>query len=827
MSDQPRLDGSSPATGGGISSDSATTASGRSRGHFFIWVAVLAVVLAALLHESLFGGKGLSPASGVLDFPPWHQTNGPFNWLLADQYNVFVTQKEFVHQQFWQGHFPLWNPYLDCGLPNLASVQGALLFPINLLVLMPLGPFYGGGLAAFLKLFLAGWFMMLYLRVLGASNQAAFLSGLVFSLSSYMIVWLGHPHVNSAMCLPLLLYLIELAFRSRRSGGLGRMTASGLRVWAGFAAVFGCMLLGGHPPTMVHVTLFMGIYFLFRLVEHRRERPWPQAGWLLGAMVLGFLLAAPAILPYLEYYHYSSTGISSHILQRSTSRLPLNTLILYLFPHLSGSPVEGFEETMLRLGIGNLLPNFSERTGYVGILPLLFALYAVVGHRQRLTVFYGLVTLVSLLGIYGVPPLPAVMGTLPVLRDVNPTRLILLISFSVATLAGLGWDRFQRDAPGRRTVWVVAGFWLLIGLVLLWLWHQIASRWSNLDAAHRSFLLPQFLMLAGSLAASGILFLRFLNRRRGWGPVIVLAWVAVDLLVSGRGFNPAISRDCYYPATPAIRWLKQQKPAGFRILGEKYVLVPNTAQVFGLRDARGYDFNAVRRYEELIDGQAGNFFFYNSAPSLPKPFQLLSAKYVLSFQSPPPDPGQFELVYSNEVNIYRYRAFRERALAVFDCRVERDQSALLETVRSGAFDPARVLLLEEEPERDKSFSRSPTTAVGTNAAVRIVSDEADEVSIKTFMPQPGFLLLLDTCFPGWTARVNGLPTHIFRADFNFRAVALPAGNSTVRFVYQPRSFRLGVVLCVISVLILAVAWFWPHKPRAPASVIAGGESQTG
>ncbi len=568
---------------------------------------------------------------------------------------------------------------------------------------------------------------------------------------------------------------------------------------------------------MVHVTLFMGIYFLFRLIEQRRERPWLLAGWLSGAMVLGFLLAAPAILPYFEYYHHNSTAISSHILQRSTSRLPLNTVILYLFPHLSGSPTEGFEETMLRLGIGNLLPNFSERTGYVGILPLLFALYAMVGRRCRLTVFYGLVTLISLLGIYGVPPVPAICGVLPVLRDVNPTRLILLISFSVATLAGLGWDRFQRDAPGRRRVWVVAGFWMLIGLVLLWLWHQTASRWHLLDAAHRSFLLPQFFMLAGSLVASGLLFLRFLNRRRGWGPVIVLGWVAVDLLASGRGFNPAITRDCYYPATPAIRWLKQQEPANFRILGEKFVLVPNTAQVFGLRDARGYDFNAVRRYEELIDGQAGNFFFYNSAPSLPKPFQLLSVKYVLSFQSPRPDPGLFDLVYSNEVNIYRYREFRERALAVFDCRVEPDRAGLLETVRSGTFDPARVLLLEEEPERDEIFSGSQTPTSGTNAAVRIVSDEADEVSLKAYMPQPGFLLLLDTYFPGWTATVNGLPAHIFRADYNFRAVALPAGNSTVRFVYQPRSFRLGVILCVISILILTAAWFWPRNARAAKS----------
>ena len=112
-----------------------------------------------------------------------------------------IPQHEFVHQQILRGHFPLWNPHLDSGKPNLGSIQGALLFPINLL-LMPLDPFYASGLAAFLKLFLAGVFTMLYLRRLGVSPAAAFLSGLVFSLCGFMIVWLGHPHVNCAMWLP-------------------------------------------------------------------------------------------------------------------------------------------------------------------------------------------------------------------------------------------------------------------------------------------------------------------------------------------------------------------------------------------------------------------------------------------------------------------------------------------------------------------------------------------------------------------------------------------------------------------------------------------------
>jgi hypothetical protein len=825
MSDQPRLDGQSPATGRDVSSDSAAAVTGGPRNFFYIWVSALAVVMGVLLHESLFGGKGLVPADGVFSFLPWRETKPPSNYLLLDQYTVFVPQHEFMHQQFLQRHFPLWNPCLDCGVPNLGSIQGALLFPINLL-LQPLDPFHASGVAAFLKLFLAGWFTMLYLRRLGASNSGAFLSGLVFSLSGFMIVWLGHPHVNCAMWLPLLLYLIEKSFPDARGAAPGLAGASALRVWVGFAVAFACLLLGGHPPTTIHVTLFVSIYFLFRLIGQRKDQPFLRMGLCLCAMVLGFLLAAPQLLPFLEYYRYSALDVSSHISHRTAIRLLPNTLIFYLFPHLSGSPAEGFGETMLRLGIGKLLPNFNERTGYVGILPLLFALYAVIGRRCRLTMFYASSALVSLLVIYGVPPLPAMLGALPVLRDIYPTRLLMVVGFSLAVLAGLGWDRFHRSEDRRLRFWVVTGFWTAIGLVLLWCWQWVGPRWNHLDEAHRAFLRPQFLMLAGSLVVSVALLLRFINRQRWLCLAIGLGWVTVDLLVFGMGYNPAIPRDCYYPSTPAIEWLKQDT-TNFRVWGEKQVLVPNTAEIFGLRDARGCDFMTVQRYEELINGQAGDFFFYSLAPSLPKPFQLLNVKYVLIFRSPAPDPGLFELVYSNEITIYRYRAFRERAMVVFDCRVDHSPASILGSVRSGTFDPERVLLLEAEPENGKALSEIQTLATRTNSSVRIVSDQPDEVSIEAFLPQPGFLLLLDTWFPGWSATVNGQPARIYRADYNFRAVELPAGKSTVQFVYRPGSFRWGVVFFLTGLLVLAAAWFWPRKARSSEASASTRESMTG
>jgi len=345
-------DGGPTSEAGWDDSNGAAAAQG-SRLRLLLYLVMLAAVLCVLLHESLIGGKGLVAADGILDGPPWNQPKAPSSFLLRDQSGTFIPQHEFVHQQVLRGHFPLWDPYLDCGKPNLGAIQGALLFPVNLL-LMPLDPFYSSGLAAFLKLFLAGWFTMLYLRLLGISDSAAFFSGLVFSLSGFMIVWLGHPQINCAMWLPLLLYFIEKSFRVASGPAANLFSRPNLRTWIGFAVAYASMLLGGHPPTAVHVTILTGIYFVFRLVSRRGGRPFLVPALFLGALTAGILLAAAQILPYLEYYNESSSSSSSAMIQRWSISLEPNTALGYLFPHLFGSPVDGLRHGKL-FGTGRLL----------------------------------------------------------------------------------------------------------------------------------------------------------------------------------------------------------------------------------------------------------------------------------------------------------------------------------------------------------------------------------------------------------------------------------------------------------------------------------------
>lgn len=591
-----------------------------------------------------------------------------------------------------------------------------------------------------------------------------------------------------------------------------------LRMWACLGLTFGWLLLGGHPPTMIHVAGFAGIYFLFRLSGQWDNQALARTGLAVAAVIVGFFLAAPAILPFLEYTRHGSMDASSLALNRAAIRLPSNTLILWLFPKLSGTPMEGFQDIMLWLGIGNLLPNFVERTGYVGVLPWMLALCGLIFYRNRMTIFFGVSIVVSLLAVYGMPPFPALFESVPIVKDANPTRLLLIAAVGVAVLAGLGWDGFYRLENSRKRLWAMAGFWLAMGLVLLCFWHKIEPRWKYLDAASRAYVEPQFLMMAGNVVVAGALLLPSISRQWAIRSIIGLGWVTLDLLSFGMGINPTVSRDDYYPDAPSIKWLQQDK-TDFRILGLGTAFVPDTSELYGIKDARGYDFISIERYEELINGKPGSLFFYRAADALPDALLLLGVKYVLNFNSSPPARPQFDLVYSNTVTIYRNNQFTGRAMTVFNYSVDKPAS-ILAAVRSSSFNPRQSLLLEQDP--NISVPHLPDMVASkalAESSVQIASEKPDELTVDASMFKPGFLLLLDTWYPGWKSTVNGVGSPILRADYNFRAVQLPAGKSVVEFRYQPETFRLGVGLCLAGSAITAMPFFGRSEKKFESSSI--------
>jgi uncharacterized membrane protein YfhO len=82
-------------------------------------------------------------------------------------------------------------------------------------------------------------------------------------------------------------------------------------------------------------------------------------------------------------------------------------------------------------------------------------------------------------------------------------------------------------------------------------------------------------------------------------------------------------------------------------------------------------------------------------------------------------------------------------------------------------------------------------------------------------PADAYLVLSEVWYPGWQATVDGIPTPVLRANYAFRAVRLEPGEHQVHVTFVPRSWRLGVAVSGLTLLILV--GLYPFVSRRPAS----------
>lgn len=80
------------------------------------------------------------------------------------------------------------------------------------------------------------------------------------------------------------------------------------------------------------------------------------------------------------------------------------------------------------------------------------------------------------------------------------------------------------------------------------------------------------------------------------------------------------------------------------------------------------------------------------------------------------------------------------------------------------------------------------------------SQSADRYGFTVETATPGLVLVNDTYYPGWTAKVNGQAREILRADGIFRAIPVGAGQHRIEMRFFPRRFWWGAAVSLIFAL---------------------------
>ncbi len=86
--------------------------------------------------------------------------------------------------------------------------------------------------------------------------------------------------------------------------------------------------------------------------------------------------------------------------------------------------------------------------------------------------------------------------------------------------------------------------------------------------------------------------------------------------------------------------------------------------------------------------------------------------------------------------------------------------------------------------------------------VEVLDEQPTRIHLSVQRDTPGWLVALQTHYPGWTATVNGQTRGIVATNLAYTGVALDAGKSDVRLTYDPPSFRIGLAITTAAAMVL-------------------------
>ena len=518
-----------------------------------------------------------------------------------------------------------------------------------------------------------------------------------------------------------------------------------------------------------------------------------------------------------------------------------------LFPNLYNNP------TWNNYPYWSFLPggNYNENVLYIGTLTLILAFIAfLVGWKKEplIKVWF----LIGLLNFGRAFHLPIFdwLNQLPVLNLGHADRLRLILTFSLCVLAGFGaerlWNQIHLDGKAVQKLWLW-GCSAIIGIGLLTMVGgnfvlpavqdrvtaygrgqidlQLASRstppqypiehyYAQVDqivegllAAFRynnfAMYSPILWALAGLLIL--IVFRKWYPHKPVYFQVGLLSVVIIDLISFGKGYNPSVSPDHFYPRTPIAQQVAADASL-FRFTALRQELIPDTQMMFGLQDVRGLDFPTrwYNQYLNLIPERIpwlsyGTIFSSVDSPLL----ENLNIKYVASSDPDVLTNSDTEiLTQKNGIYLGEMVNAAPRAYMVHEAVIAQDDAAAAEILRNEPESVGeRVVLSDVENPPLTSLRAEQTDGGGGKTAVSLVAYEANQSTWNVSTPQNGYLFVSDAYYPGWHAYLNQQPTELYRANIAFRAVYLPAGTHTVSFKYEPTSIFAGAIISGLSLLV--------------------------
>ncbi|MBW2287107.1 MAG: YfhO family protein [Deltaproteobacteria bacterium] len=695
----------------------------------------------------------------------------------SDFVNYYIPMTAKAAERLAGGELPLWNPENCSGIPLLATMQTGVFYPGTwLAVLMPAHDALP--MLVLAECFLGGLFALALFHAWGCRLAAAAVGGLIFTFACCMGQTMWPPAIATIIWLPWILLCID------------KFVRSGSVVWWAALAV-GCalQLFAGFPQFVVYSYYLVIPFSVLRLAESfardefDRQRILGATAALVSAGILGIGLAGIQLAPTIELTLESArSGVLGEQQVHYLSGVGIQTSAQVL--------AQAFDPAPKGIALGY------PGTGYLGVASLLLIAVSLTARRREPLpwLLFAIAAVALLLSDGFKGPWPALYELyvqLPISGTFRtPERHRLLTFFAAAGLAALGLAVLERgieDKAERRLLLVSVCFAAGGSALAMVVAGNAGAIWRCVLAV--ALLLP--LVLTTNLRQRQVLASLF------------ALFVAVDLVLATPGQArirniPAWTVDTFHEVRRPVnaeKFEQRLEMAGSGRL-EWQSLLPHTGSgaLAELRRISCYEPlppSQWRKLHERITGRAtvGKTLFGIEPRNFPALFDVTSVHVVVR-------TALYGWKSSFGPEIWYNEDALPRAYFLGSVRPASSEEALDHIALANHDFHETVLLDSRRP--------LPATAGGKLAPARIVNETPERVIIAVKAEGAGVLVLTDSHYPGWEARVDGVPTEILLANGVHRAVAVTNGQHEVVFEYRPSSLLVGASVSAGSLLLLLV-----------------------
>ena len=774
--------------------------------------AILFTVITLILFWQFFF-KGLHPYPGsflLAWFEPWKSENIINDTILIahkpvadDVFRQLYPFKTLAADMLKNLELPLWNPYNGSGMPLFAAMHVGFLNPLNFIFFI-LPPALSWSILVIIQPFLVGFLLYLYCRTIGVSKLGSALSGVSFMFSGFVITRSIYNDYNFAVIGTILvLIILEKYFFSNKRYIL----------LLPFLIFF--IISSTQPQIITYCLLFILGYFFYRIMSIKTNNKNKDVLIFLIFFFLGTGFSAIQLVPTFELYQQSNLTIQSSRFIIERFLLPPMHLVSVFIPNYFGN-----QSTYNYWGAGD----YVESIASIGLVTCFFAylaLYKVRFSLKDIRLFFLAAIIISII-ITIKSPITSFLYSLPIpiLSTGVPSRILFITTFSLSILAGLGLSNIFRTNYNKKQLTYAIVFSIVPLLIIA---SSIFLFLAKADCNNPIIINCWTIALRNTFLETFVFFLAFLtfvlsirkNRYKIFSSTVIVLLVAIVGIYNGQKFLPFSSDETFSPRNELIEQI--QKNSGYsRIFGLGSANIKtNFATSFRFFDPNYYEPLYNRKYAELVTfsntGSTSRLersdievstdlnLEKNEKERRDRLLNLLGIEYFIFKKSEVSQKSNENIAWQNQKwKITKNKKALPRVYLVSNFAVIQNTDNILKRLFDQTFDFKNSVILEENP--NLNFTQEKPQISKTV----ITEYKENNASIKTSSDSNQMLILSDNFYPGWKAFVDDKETKIYRANYTFRAVEVPKGKHLVRFSYEPNSFKIGVVISIVSTIIYII-----------------------